>query len=118
MHLPLDLLSGNESRTDAPPGSNGISPVGRWTVGGGDDNIRFRGEITAPLESYLGIQLIDPDGSKRYCAHSKLAEARLEVLFPDASGGWRVGQTLTTGPSAALEFVGSAPDPRVPITVA
>jgi len=116
-HGPLDLLNGNESRTDAPAGNNALYPVSRWTVGGGDENLRFRGEISAPIETYLGLEYVDPDGSKRFCSHSKLAEVRLEVLFPDGNGGWRVGQTLTTGPSAALEFAGSAPDPRVPITV-
>ena len=26
-------------------------------------------------------------------------QAAAEVLFPDGNGGWRVGQTLTTGPA-------------------
>lgn len=116
-HGPLDLLNGNESRLDGDQGASGSCPVARWVVGGGDAELRFRGEISAPLESYLGVLYVDPDGSKRYAAHSKLAEVRLELLFPDGNGGWRVGQTLSSGPTAALEFVGSAPDPRVPITV-
>lgn len=116
-HGPLALVRTNESRTDAKVDADHYYPVSRWTVGGGDAELRFRGEISAPTETFLGAEYVDPDGSRRYCAHSKLATARLEVMFPDAKGRWRVGQTLVTDASAALEFVGAAADPRVPVTI-
>ena len=113
-HQPLALISGNESHTDAVEDADPrVARVGRWTVGGGDTSLRFRGEISAPLPTFLGLEYADPDGSARYCAHSKLATVSLELLEPEGRGRWRVAQTLRSDESAALEFVGGAPDRRV-----
>ena len=114
---PRDLASRNESRTDSKLHKDAYYPVARWTVGGGNERLRFHGEVWAEPEHYLGVEYIDPDGSRRYVSHSKLGSARIEILLPDGHGGWRVGQTLHADGQVAIEFLGSEPDPRVPIRV-
>jgi hypothetical protein len=108
-----DLLRKNESRTDAKISPSTYFPVARWIVGGGNDQLRFRGEIWSELSNYIGARYTDPDGSGLVACHSKVASARLEILVRDGSA-WRVRDRLTSD-GAALEFVGREPDPRVPI---
>lgn len=115
-NAPRDLVTRNESRTDSEPTSSAYFPVGTWIVGGGDDHLRFRGELWSDLSHYIGVRYTDPDGSGLVCCHSKVASCRLEVLASDA-GTWRVVDTLTSEGGAALEFAGRAPDPRIPILV-
>jgi hypothetical protein len=114
-NAPQDLLRKNESRTDTPTRTSAYFPVSRWIVGGGNDQLRFRGELWADLETFVGVRYTDPDGSGLVCSHSKIANARLEILVPDGNG-WRVSETLTSH-GAALEFVGREADPRVPVLV-
>lgn len=116
-NTPRDLLRRNESRTDAKLGSQRYHPIARWTVGGGDDTVRFRGEIWAQPEHYLGVKYQDPRGGERFCNHSRLANAALEIMEPDKSGGWRVTAQLTTDGGAALEMGGLDPDPHVEVRV-
>jgi hypothetical protein len=111
-----DLLRKNESRTDAKILPDGYFPVARWIVGGGNDQIRFRGELWSDLSHYIGARYTDPDGSGLVCSHSKVANARLEILLRDGSA-WRVADKLTSEGATALEFVGREPDPRVPILI-
>jgi hypothetical protein len=114
---PIELLRSNESRTDAEASSPRYFPVGKWIVGGGNKDLRFRGELWADTRSYLGVRYTDPDGSHLVCNHSKVANARLEIMLPDGSGGWRVADTLTSTGGTAIEFVGREPDPRIPVLV-
>jgi hypothetical protein len=113
---PRDLLRNNESRIDAQRIPSTYFPVSRWIVGGGNDQLRFRGELWSELEHYIGARYTDPDGSELVCSHSKVASARLEILTRDG-GAWRVADTLTSDGATALEFVGRDPDPRVAILV-
>lgn len=113
---PRDLLRTNESRTDAKISASNYFPVSRWIVGGGNDRLRFRGEIWSDLPHYIGARYTDPDGSGLVCSHSKVASAKLEILTRDG-GAWRVSDTLTSDGATALEFVGREPDPRVAILV-
>lgn len=113
---PKQLLRHNESRTDAKSNARDWFPVSRWIVGGGDENLRFRGELWADMPTYVGVSYKDPDGSGLVCSHSKVAHAKIEVLHPDGNGGWRVGDTLSSD-GAALEFVGRQSDPRVPVLI-
>jgi hypothetical protein len=110
-----DLLRVNESRLDAQNRPSSYFPVSRWIVGGGNERLRFRGELWSDLSNYIGAKYTDPDGSELACSHSKVASAKLEILVPDGSS-WRVADKLTTE-GAALEFVGREPDPRVPMMV-
>lgn len=111
---PQQLLRTNESRTDAPSKVKSHFPVARWIVGGGNDELRFRGELWSELSHYIGVRYTDPDGSGRVCAHSKVASAKLEILVRDGES-WRVSSTLTSDGGVALEFVGREADPRVPL---
>jgi hypothetical protein len=112
---PRDLLRVNESRLDSNHLPSSYYPVSRWIVGGGNEQIRFRGELWSDLSHYIGARYTDPDGSGLVCSHSKVANAHLEILVPDG-GSWRVADKLTSE-GAALEFVGREPDPRVSILV-
>lgn len=109
---PSQMLRSNESRTDAASNPKQYFPVARWIVGGGNDQLRFRGELWSDLSHYIGVRYTDPDGSGRVCAHSKVASAKLEILARDKST-WRVVDTLTSDGAVALEFVGREADPRV-----
>jgi hypothetical protein len=109
---PRQLLRTNESRTDATSNPKGYFPVARWIVGGGNDQLRFRGELWSDLSHYIGVRYTDPDGSGRVCSHSKVANARLEIMVRDKNT-WRVADTLTSEGATALEFVGREADPRV-----
>lgn len=113
---PRDLVKTNESRTDTPGHVKTYWPVSRWIVGGGNERLRFRGELWADLSQYVGVRYTDPDGSGLVCCHSKVANARLEILSRSGDG-WRVTGTLTAHGAAALEFVGREADPRVPVLV-
>ena len=112
---PVELLRTNESRTDAKNVARDYYPVSRWIVGGGNDDIRFRGEIWGDTEHFVGVRYRDPDGSELVCSHNKVACAKIEVMLPDKQGGWRVSDTLACDGAAALEFVGREADPRVPV---
>ncbi len=113
---PKQLLRENESRTDAKDNARDWFPVARWIVGGGDEQLRFRGELWADMPAYVGVSYKDPNGSPLVCNHSKVAHAKIEVMQPDGSGGWRVVDVLNSS-GAALEFVGRQGDPRVPVLI-
>ncbi|MCK6546866.1 hypothetical protein L6R52_13540 [Myxococcota bacterium] len=113
---PRQLLQQNESRTDAEASPRSYHPVAKWIVGGGDDSLRFRGELWSDLSHYVGVRYTDPDGSGLVCNHSKVANARFEILVPDGNS-WRVAERLTSTGATAIEFVGHGADPRVPILV-
>jgi hypothetical protein len=113
LNRPAQLFRGNESRTDAHSDPKQYFPVARWIVGGGNEQLRFRGELWSDLSHYIGVRYTDPDGSSRVCAHSKVASAKLEILARDGTT-WRVADTLTSD-SVALEFVGREADPRIPL---
>lgn len=109
---PAQLLRSNESRLDSTTHAKSYFPVSRWIVGGGNEQLRFRGELWSELNDYLGVRYTDPDGSGRVCAHSKVANARLEILAREGTT-WRVVDTLTSQGAVALEFVGREADPRI-----
>jgi hypothetical protein len=112
---PLDLVRKNESRLEPPAAAPTHFPVGRWIVGGGNDKIRFRGELWGEQGTFLGVKYDDTDDSTAVCNHTKLGHARIEILLKDGSH-WRVAETLTSK-AVALEFVGREADPRIPVTV-
>ncbi|MFO0725622.1 MAG: hypothetical protein U1E65_17695 [Myxococcota bacterium] len=108
-----DVLRKNESRTDAKLHLEDSYALGRWTVGGGNERLRFHGEVWADPERYLGLTYLDPDGSKRYVSRTKVGAARIEILSPDTHGGWRVSDTLHAHSWAAIEFGGQQPEARI-----
>ena len=112
---PAELTRLNESRTEPVVDTTDYYPVSKWIVGGGDDELRFRAVIWSEADHYVGVEYEDPDGSPRVCCHSKVACMRLEILRYEGFN-WRVADTLVSK-SAALEFAGREPDPRIPVMV-
>ena len=115
-NAPKQMARTNESRTDATEHPKASYRVCKWIVGGGDEELRFRGEVWGDIEAYVGVRYTDPSGRKLVCSHNKVAFAKIEIMRRDEGDAWRVVDTLTSK-GVALEFVGSDPDPRVKVLV-
>jgi hypothetical protein len=115
LNRPGQALRSNESRSDTRSIPKRYFPIAKWIIGGGTDELRFRGELWADAACYAGIRYQDPDGSERIGYHTKVASARLELMVRDGTT-WRVAETLSSD-SAALEVGGREADPRVPVLV-
>jgi hypothetical protein len=82
-------------------------PAFRFAAAG--DGLRLRGTARAPLHDFVAVEYTDPDGSKRWCHNTKIADLDLEIE-PRGERPERV-----RCPRAfALEFVQRDRDPRIP----
>ncbi len=74
--------------------------------------IRFRGEISAGIESFVGAEYTDPDGEKLWCSNTEVADLKIDMFEDD-----KKLITLTSRGSCALEFVSRINDHRIPVTL-
>ena len=83
-----------------------------WKFGSEQGKMRFTGEISAAMESFVGVEYTDPDGEKLWCYNTKVANLVLDVY----EASTRLA-TLTSPGVTALEFVSRHKDPRVSIRI-
>lgn len=83
-----------------------------WMVSAKKGHMRFSVKISAPVESFVGVEYTDPGGEKLWCYNTKVANLVLEVYERKTSLA-----TLTSTALSALEFVSRSKDPRIPIRI-
>lgn len=100
----LPWIANSTSRLAAPA----------WHFSAADATLAVDGAVRGNLSEMVEVEYIDPDGTKRWCANTELAQVELKVrtrAFPGAP--WRPQGTLRGAGGAGLEFCGLAPDSRV-----
>lgn len=90
--------------------SNSAFPV--WKFSSRKDGMIFSGNISAAIESFVGVEYTDPDGEKLWCYNTKVADLVLDVYERE-----RKLTTLTSPGLSALEFVSRIKDPRIPVRI-
>lgn len=104
---------------------NSLSPLHRargsfkpftWSFRGETEQARVAGEITAPVEAFVGLTYHNPPGGDKYCLNTKLATCAL-TIEQRAGSGWRKPERLVAPQRAAFEILTDHPDARVPLRV-
>ena len=88
----------------------------RWHFEAGSGSLKFVGDLFADTTSMAGVRYEDPDGGRRYCHNTKVADLRIQILKKNR-GVWEGAQTLTAAKTAAFEVVGGSADPRVKLMI-
>ncbi len=92
--------------------NSGDSALPVWRFRSQYRGVRLSGEISAPLESFVGVEYVDPDGGKLWCYNTEVASLVLEIE------GLRDKQIRLTSPGfSALEFASRSRDPRIRIRI-
>ncbi|MDQ3987281.1 MAG: hypothetical protein M3280_12395 [Actinomycetota bacterium] len=89
-------------------------PEWKFTARCGDQ--RLVGTALADPERMYQATYVDPDGSKRYCANSEIADMALQ-LFRRVEGSWVLEDRLSSAGRAHVEFGRRDPWPLLEIAV-
>ena len=73
---------------------------------------KFVGTVTRDIPAIVGVEYRGPNGEKRYCHSSMLADMRLE-MYRKEGGQWVLAKNLTARKTTAFETVEPKPDQRV-----
>lgn len=74
-----------------------------WTFTARTDRWKISGVARASKDNMFQVTYSDPDGAKRYCANSEIADLTIEVMARSGSAWRRHGSLVATG-TAHLEF--------------
>jgi len=85
-----------------------------WAFSAHNDDFKIVGAARALPERMVQVTYEDPDGSRRFCANSEIADMAIE-LFGKQQGNWRHIDSLMCLRSAHLEFGRRDPFVEVPI---
>lgn len=85
-----------------------------WPFFAHNDDFKIVGAARALPERMVQVAYEDPDGSRRCCANSEIADMAIE-LFGKQRGNWRYIDSLMCLRSAHLEFGRRDPFVEVPI---
>jgi hypothetical protein len=110
------LLYKNKSHFEDPQTNMDVYAPTKWTLECETEELRFRCELEGAIEHYLGVTYHDTDGRSLVCNHNKLTQATLQIFRKNHYGDWMHLKTFTSS-SAALEFVGREPDPRIEVLI-
>ena len=87
-----------------------------WTFRARNDTWRIAGAAKVDPARMYQVTYTDPDGSRRHCANSEIADLGIE-LFTFAGRRWRHVSTLTAMGTAHLEFGRRSAFPQVPTSL-
>ncbi|MGH2750496.1 MAG: tocopherol cyclase family protein [Actinomycetota bacterium] len=85
-----------------------------WAFSAHNDEFKIVGAARALPERMVQVTYEDPDGSRRFCVNSEIADMGIE-LFRREQGRWRHIDSLTCLRTAHLEFGRKEPFVEVPI---
>ena len=85
-----------------------------WAFSAQSKRFKVVGAARTRLARTIQVRYDDPDGGKRYCANSEIADLGLEVYERGASG-WRHSGSLTAMGTAHLEFGRPEPFAELPV---
>ncbi|MBC7541365.1 MAG: hypothetical protein H7338_01395 [Candidatus Sericytochromatia bacterium] len=89
--------------------------VDRWSFELEQDDYRFTGHVSAPIERFIGVTYISCDDSVRICNNTMIADCRIDVARRNDGKTWQPYKTLTSQGTAAMETVARKPHPKVPV---
>lgn len=75
-------------------------------------NLKFEGILRRKPELTVGLNYEGPNGEKRFCHNSTMAEMELNI-FEREKGRWAFKKRLTSPTGAAFETVEPSPDSRI-----
>lgn len=107
-------LSFNDLRSALTAKSRYAMPT--WSFTAKNRYWKIAGAARAPVDRFVQVTYADPDGSKRYCANSEIADLAIEVSRRDGSV-WRHAGSLSSYKTAHLEFGRREPFPEIPIAL-
>ena len=87
-----------------------------WTFTARCGDRRLVGAALVDPHRIYQVTYVDPDGSKRYCANSEIADMSLK-LFRKSAGSWVLEDRLSSAGRAHVEFGRRRPWPELEITV-
>ncbi|HVF52225.1 MAG TPA: hypothetical protein VNC78_01325 [Actinomycetota bacterium] len=85
-----------------------------WAFTAYNERWKIAGAARSRIDNMFQIAYTDPDGSKRHCANSEIADMALEV-YERSSDGWRHSGSLTSTGLAHLEFGRRDPFSELPV---
>lgn len=86
-----------------------------WVFTARTDEWKIVGAARAPIEDFVQITYMDPDGSPRYCANSEIGDLAIEV-YRRTSNRWVHDGSLTARGTAHLEFGAQQPFAELPVS--
>ena len=89
--------------------------VNSWAFELEQDDYRFSGHVSAPIERFIGVTYKSCDDSIRICNNTMIADCRIDVARRKGGKDWQPYKTLTSNGTAAMETVGRDPHPLVPV---
>ena len=87
-----------------------------WAFAASNDSWKIAGAARADTTRMFQVEYADPDGSRRYCANSEIADLAIELYARDG-GTWRHRDSLTAMGTAHLEFGRPEPYPELPVVL-
>ena len=87
-----------------------------WSFSARTDRWKITGAARAVPDRMHQVTYTDPDGSRRYCANSEIADLGIEV-FRRSGRTWKHEASLTASGSAHLEFGRREPFAELPIAL-
>lgn len=85
-----------------------------WAFAAFNDEWKIAGAARTRVPKTVQVTYSDPDGGKRYCANSEIADLALEI-YRRESTGWRHYGSLSSTGSAHLEFGRKDPFTELPV---
>lgn len=86
-----------------------------WSFEAHTDRWKISGAAQAAPENMVQVTYEDPDGSKRYCANSEVADLTIQV-FGKSGRSWTKREALTATGTAHLEFGRKDPFTELPVS--
>jgi hypothetical protein len=88
----------------------------KWNVKSENEKYKLEAEITNGVQDMVGVMYVDPDGKKRFCNNTKVADMKL-TIFEKINQKWIEKKKLTSNGTTAFEVTDIKPDKRVEVKI-